>query len=309
MMAKTLAGRTGSSVNPNQELLGLGLANVGTAFLGGMPASGSPTRSALNYQSGARTGIASILSGVICAVGAFTLGPFTAYIPQAALAATVIWVAVTLIDPRQVRIALKSTRSDAAVLITTFVFALLTPLDFAIFVGVATSIALFLSKASSPTLVEYSFNEEGVLAEMEEKRSSPQISIIHVEGELFFGAADLFRDEIRRVCHDPNLKALVLRMRNARHLDATSAMALEELAVFLHSSGRHLLISGATKEVYRILRDTRILETIGRDNFFLGSVRNPNLATRNALKRAQELIGPEKAEVKIYFDPAFSKKT
>ncbi len=307
MMAKTLAGRTGTSVNPNQELLGLGLANISTAFLAGMPASGSPTRSALNYQSGARTGIASIISGLICAVGAVTLGPVTAYIPQTALAATVIWVAVSLIDPRHIRIALNSTRSDAVVLGTTFGFALLTPLDFAIFVGVATSIALFLSKASSPTLVEYSFNEQGQLAELDEKRANPHISIIHVEGELFFGAADLFREEIRRVCHDPSLKALVLRMRNARHLDATSAMALEELAIFLHSTGRHLLISGATKEVYRILRDTRILETIGRDNFFIGSVRNPNLATRNALKRAQELIGPEKAEVKIFFDPAFSK--
>lgn len=306
MMAKTLAGRSGTTVNSNQELLGLGLANVGCAFLGGMPASGSPTRSALNFESGARTGVASILSGLVCALGAFTLGPFTAYIPKAALAATVIWVAISLIDPRLIRIALNSTRSDAVVLIGTFVLALLTPLDFAIFAGVAISIALFLRKASSPSLVEYSFNEEGVLAELEEKRSNPHISIIHVEGELFFGAADLFREEIRRVCNDPSLKALVLRMRNARHLDATSAMALEELTLFLKSSGRHLLISGATKEVYRILRDTRILETIGRDNFFLGSVRNPNLATRNALKRAQELIGPEKAEVKIFYDPSFS---
>lgn len=309
MMAKTLAGRTGTAVNPNQELFGLGLANVGTAFLGGMPASGSPTRSALNYESGARTGVASIISGVICAVGAVTLGPLTAYIPKTALAATVIWVAVSLIDPRHIRIALNSTRSDAVVLGTTFIFALLTPLDFAIFVGVATSIALFLSKASSPSLVEYSFNEQGQLSELEEGRKNPHISIIHVEGELFFGAADLFREEIRRVCHDPSLKALVLRMRNARHLDATSAMALEELAIYLHSTGRHLLISGATKDVYRILRDTRILETIGRDNFFIGSVRNPNLATRNALKRAQQLIGPGKAEVKIFFDPAFAKKT
>jgi len=306
MMAKTLASRSGTTVNSNQELLGLGLANVGCAFLGGMPASGSPTRSALNFQSGARTGVASIISGLACALGAFTLGPLTAYIPKAALAATVIWVALSLIDPRQIRIALNSTRSDAVVLISTFVLALLTPLDFAIFAGVAISIALFLRKASSPMLVEYSFNDEGVLAEVETKRANPHISIIHVEGELFFGAADLFREEIRRVCNDPNLKALVLRMRNARHLDATSAMALEELAVFLKSSGRHLLISGATKDVYRILRDTRILETIGRDNFFLGSVRNPNLATRNALKRAQELIGPEKAEVKIFYDPAFS---
>jgi SulP family sulfate permease len=309
VMAKTIASRTGQPVNSNQELLGLGMANIGSGFLSGMPASGSLTRSALNYQSGAATPVSALISGGLCVVGALILGPFTSYIPKAALAAVVVYVAISLIDFKRIRVALKSTKSDATVLIVTFGAALVTPLDLAIFLGVATSIALFLKKASSPSLIEYTFNEEGNLAELEsDKRSNPHISIIHVEGELFFGAADLFRDEIRRVCSDPNLRAVVLRMRNARHLDATSVLALEELILFLRNSGRHLLISGATKDVYRILRDTGVLETLGRDNFFLGSVRNPNLATRNALKRAQELLGDEKAEVKIYFDPAFSKK-
>lgn len=304
MMAKTLASRSGTTVNPNQELLGLGVANLGCSFLGGMPASGSPTRSVLNYQSGARTGLSTVFSGLLCAAGALTLGPLTAYIPKAVLATTVIWVAVWLIDPRQLRIAMNSTRSDAIVLVTTFIFTLLTPLDFAIFVGVTTSIALFLRKASSPSLVEYDFNDDGVLVETDKKPRSAQISIIHVEGNLFFGAADLFREEIRRVSLDPNLKVIILRIRNARHLDATSAMALEELALFLRQSGRHLLVSGATKEVYRILRNGGILESIGRDNFFLGSIRNPNIATRNALKRATALIGPQKAQVKIFVDSA-----
>src|SRR5690606_4325274 len=101
-------------------------------------------------------------------------------------------------------------------------------------------------------LVEYEFTPEGALAEKEEarKRNHPAISIVHVEGELFFGAAELFRTQIQRTAADPNLRVIILRMKNARHLDATSVMALEELVEFMRSRGRFLLISGLSKDVY-----------------------------------------------------------
>jgi len=308
VMAKTMAAKTGESTNANQEMLSLGIANLSCSFFSAMTASGSLTRSALNGQSGATSGVSSIVSGLICAVGAFALGPFTSYIPKSALAALIIAVALSLIDFRRIKIALRSTKSDAAVLMTTFVAAMFTPLDFAIFLGVGVSIALFLQKVSSPKLIEYTFNDEGNLGEKVEERNDPHIAIIHVEGELFFGAADLFRDEIRNVGRDPQLRVLVLRMRNAHHLDATSILALEELILSMQRSGRFILLSGASKEVYRIMRDTGVLEVLGRNNFFLASPSNPNLATRNALKRAQVLLGDEKVEVRIYHDPNSGKK-
>ncbi|MFV0338380.1 MAG: SulP family inorganic anion transporter [Chthoniobacterales bacterium] len=309
IMAKTISSRSGQIVNTNQEFLGLGLANIASGFLSGMPASASPTRSALNYQSGAVSPISALVCGSVCLLGALFIGPLTHYIPKTALAAVVIYVAISLLDWKLIRIAFRSTKSDAVVLLATFIASILLPLDIAIFLGVTTSIALFLRKASSPTLIEYSFNDEGNLAEIDTpKKSHPHISIIHVEGELFFGAADLFRDEIRHVCRDPDLRAVILRMRNARNLDATSIMALEELILYLRSTGRYLLLSGATKDVYRIMRDTGVLNVLGRENFFLGSIKNPNLATRNALKRAQHLLGDEKTDVKIFFDPAHAAK-
>jgi SulP family sulfate permease len=300
LMAKTLAAKHGETSNPNQVLFGLGWANLGSGFLGGMPASGSLTNSALNERSGASTAVASIVSGGICLGAAYLLGPITAYLPKAALAALVITVAISLLDFRRIRVALRATRSDAAVLLATLTAAIFTPLDFAIFVGVAVSIALFLHQVSTPKLVEYSFNEEGNLAEAEQKRAHPHLAIIHVEGELFFGAADLFREELRRVGNDPSLRVLILRMRHAHHLDATSLLALEELILALRQSGRHLLLSGASKELYRLLRNTGVFTVLGRENFFLAVPSNPNLATRRALLRAQELLGKEKVEVRIY---------
>jgi len=155
-------------------------------------------------------------------------------------------------------------------------------------------------------LVEYEFNEEGNLRAAEEDagRQHPSISIVHVEGALFFGASELFRTQIQRTCQDPNLRVIILRMKNAHHLDATSVMALQDLIRFLRSSDRHLIISGAMKGVYRVLKNSGLVGLLGRDNIFLGSTANPNLSTRNALKRAQELLGTEEAEIKIYYDPS-----
>jgi SulP family sulfate permease len=246
--------------------------------------------------------MAAIFSGLICTIAAPTIGYLVKNVPQTSLAVVVIITAFGLIDRQTIRIAFKSTKSDAAVLLTTFVAALLAPLDFAIMLGVGLSIVLFLRKASTPQLVEYSFNEQGQLDQLDEQgcRNNPQISIIHVEGELFFGAADLFRDQIRRVCADTNLRVVILRLKNAHHLDATSVMALAELIKYLRETDRHLAISGASRDVFRVCRNSGLLDLLGRDNFFMASVGNPNLSTRNALRRAAELIGKAHADVRIF---------
>jgi SulP family sulfate permease len=306
VMGKALSGKTGDTTNFNQDLLACGAANVACAFAGGMPASASLTRSALNYASGARTPVSSLICGLLCLIAALLLGNVASYIPRPALAALVMCLAFHLVHPRHLRICWRATRSDAITLAVTIASTLLMPLHVAIFVGVATSVVLYLRKAARPSLVEYEFSADGALQEknVATGRQNPGISIVHVEGELFFGAAELFRTQIQRTAHDENLRVIILRMKNARHLDATSVMAMEELIAYLRSSGRHLLISGLSKEVYRVLKNSGMVEVVGRDNLFMGSAANPNLSTRNALKRAQELLGTKHADVHIYYDPS-----
>jgi len=303
-MARTLASRSGHSVDANQDMLSLGAANLACAYLSGMPASHSLTRSMAAFESGAVSPLCAIFSGVFCLVAAVTVGPLVAFVPKAALGALVICVAVALIHPRQIRIALRATGSDAIVFLITFLATLLVPLHVAIFTGVGISVILYLRKASRPTLVEYEFNPEGQLAEARQgRRQNPSISIVHVEGDLFFGAAELFRTQIQRTCADPNLRIIILRLKNARHLDATSVMALEELVRVLRAEKRDLIVSGAMKDVYKVLRDSGLVDVIGRENIFPGSTTNPNISTRNALKRAQQILGSAEADVRIYFDP------
>jgi SulP family sulfate permease len=309
-MAKTLSSISGRRVDSNQDMFSLGMANLSCAYLSGMPCSGSLTRSALNHQSGARTPFAALFNGIFCLIGALTLGHLVGFIPRAALAVLIVCVAASLVSRRNIIICLSATGSDALVFLITLAATLMVPLHVAIFTGVGVSVMLYLRKASQPSLVEYEFNQEGNLAEAAQPgvRQNPSVSIVHVEGELFFGAAELFRTQVQRTCSDPNLRIIILRLKNARHLDATSVMALEELIRLLRRDGRDLIISGVMKDVYRVLFDSGLTEVIGKDNIFLASPSNPNVATRNALKRAQQILGTTEADVKIFFDPSKQKE-
>lgn len=308
-IGKSLAAKTGARLDANQAMFSIGMANLGCAFFSGMPASGSLTRSTLSSTSGAHSVLASYISGLIVFIGAFLLGSFTQYIPQCTLAVLVIAIGISLIDRHAIRIVNLTTKSDAAVFGATFISGLFMPLDSAIYVGVGTSIVLFLKKVARPEMVEYAFKDDGQLAEMDTTahRSIPQVSIVHVEGELFFGAADLFRDQMRRICEEPNLKIVVLKMRNAHHLDATGVMALEELLLYMGEMGRYLILSEVKSDMIRVLKNSGLYEEIEARNIFTDEPSNPTLSTAKALKRAKEHLGDTQADVSIYVDPVLDK--
>lgn len=303
-IGKSLAAKTGARMDANQAMFSIGMANLGCAFFSGMPASGSLTRSTLSNFSGGRTVLASYISGVVVFAGAFLLGPFTAYIPQCALAVLVIAIGISLVNKHALRIVMRTTRSDAAVFLITFASGTILPLDTAIYVGVGTSIMLFLKKVAQPEMVEYAFNDQGQLAQTSEtiKRNTPEVSIVHVEGELFFGAAELFRDQMRRICEDPNLKIVILKMRNAHHMDATGVMALEELVHYMNKLGRYLILSEAKADLIRVLKNSGLYDFIEARNIFGDDPGNPTMSTAKALRRAKEHLGAEVANVSIYVD-------
>jgi SulP family sulfate permease len=240
-------------------------------------------------------------SGAVLLILLF-LTPVFNYIPVPALAAQLMRIGYRLINRSQIRFSTRSTHSDAVVFFATLGAALFLRLDTAIYIGIGVALALFLQKTSTPLLVEYTFTESGQLAELRDRnqRPNPQISIIHVEGELFFGAADLFQDQVRRQAEDENIRVFILRMKNARHLDATTVMALESLHDYLRKTGRYLLISGSSPDVTRVLRNSGLLKQIGEENIFPAEI-NPTIATKRALVRARELL-PEKAEVRLFYD-------
>ncbi|HWL16354.1 MAG TPA: SulP family inorganic anion transporter, partial [Opitutus sp.] len=277
--------------------------NIVSAFFASMPGSTSFARSAANFQAGARTQMSGVLSSLFVLGFMVLLSPLVNHLPIPVLAAALIRVGLNLVDREQIRIAARSTGSDAFALFGTFAYALLLPLDIAIYLGVVLALFLALRKASTPLLVEYTFNSEDeiVARDAARAREHPSIAIIHVEGELFFGAADLFQTHVRQQAENENLQVIILRLKNARHLDATTVFALRALHDFLHNTGRHLLISGAQADVLRVLRNSGLHRHLGEENIFPAE-SNPNLATRKALLRARTLVSGGDPEVRLYFD-------
>lgn len=303
-IAKSLAARAGDRLDVNQQMFSLGIANMVNAFGSGMVASGSLTRSMVNFTSGARTPVASVFSGCLLVLGLWSVGQFIGYIPRPALAALVIAVGSSLISREQIRIMLRTTPGDAATFGATFVSGLLFPLDMAIYFGALVSIVLFLRKVSRPELDEMVFNEQGELSPLERENSRmPEISIVHVEGDLFFGSAEIFLDQMRLLVQDDKHKIIILRLRNARHLDATSALVIGDLIRLARSLGSHVLVSGVHPEIERVLRQSGMMALLGEAHCFRHVPENPNLSTRDALKRAQELLGDEKANITLFAKP------
>ena len=125
---------------------------------------------------------------------------------------------------------------------------------------------------------------------------------------MYFGAAELFRTQIQRIAQNPTIKIIILRMTNAHHLDATSVLALSELVKFARNHDSNVLISGVSKEVYKLLKRSGIVEILqegckrheGETNMFMHLPSNPNISTRDALMRAQDLLGTDEADIKIF---------
>jgi len=305
-IGKTLAAKSGQRLDSNQELVSMGLANIGNSLFGAMPGSASFARSGANINAGAKTQLSALSSSLIVLAALFCVAPWINYIPVPSLAAHLIRIGFTMIHRDQIRIACRATRSDALVFFVTLISAFFLKLDIAIYVGVGLSLALFLRKASAPSLVEYGFDSSGQLTQVEgtESRKNPAISIVHVEGELFFGAADLFQEQVRYMADESDLKVIILRMKNARHLDATSVMSLLQLQDYLKAAGRHLIVSGISPEVEHVLKASGAWKVIGAENIFPAEA-NLTMSTKRALLRASHLLQiakGQKADVRIFYD-------
>jgi SulP family sulfate permease len=298
-IAKSLAAQTGDRVDIRQQMLSMGLADAANAVGSGMPVSGSLTRSTLNCESGARTPVSSLWSGLLLVAGALSLGPLIGLIPQPALATLVILVGISLIKPATIRLLMGVTGADRVTFLITLATGLLFPLDTAIYVGVSVSVLLFLQKVSQPRLIEYGFNARGELAESQRPahQAPAAISIMHVEGDLFFGASDAMEEQLRQLTAHPHIRVIILRLKNAHNLDATGALALRDFARQTKKRGVHLLVSGATPPILRVLRRVGLVDEIGNANVFRYTPANVTLSTRNALRRAQELLGQQSADI------------
>ncbi len=292
--AKTVASFAGDKLDLDRDFIGQGLAKIFSSFLSGIPVSGSLTRTVLCYRAGAATKFANVFAGILFLLIVLFFSPIVKYIPLAGLAGIVMIIAANMIDWQYVKLAFRSTKSDALAMIATFVSALMLPLDTAIYIGVGLSLALFLRMASTPHIIELNFDEEAGFHELADakKRSIPELSIVHVEGDIFFGGVDFMEDEIQKIARRDDLKVLILRLKRAFSVDASTIMALKKIHAELKKQNKLLLISGTTKELSEIFHRSGLDHVIGEENI-LYSGKTILKSTHAAVAHALEYLNRE----------------
>lgn len=261
-IAKSLAGARGERLDGNQEFIAQGLANIAAGFTSGIPGSGSFTRSAANFIAGAKTRFASAFSALVVLAAVLVFAPFTRYLPTPALAGILMLIAWGIIDRKGIMLALRATRGDRYVLLTTFAATLLLDLEKAVFVGVLLSIALFLRKVSHPRVLRLDPETSPELRNLPVGPCCPNISCYAIEGTLFFGAVDELEEKLYAY-EDFGHRAVVLHLGKVQWIDATGIHAFEKFLAKCRRRGVTMLLSGANEAVTRVLTQSGMLHELG----------------------------------------------
>jgi len=263
-------GMLGTRHRSNMELIAQGAGNIGSVIFGGIPATGAIARTATNIKSGGRTPVAGMIHAVVLLLILLFLGKYAALIPMPALAAILIVVAYNMSEWKEFRDLLAGGRSDAAVLVVTFLLTVVIDLTVAIQVGVVLAAFLFMQRMSNTTEVtkvtETLMDEDESETRDMSKLEVPQnVEVFEIYGSLFFGAIERFKDAMRSVEKRP--RVLILRMRHVQTIDASGLHSLEELLESTKRQGIVLIISAARPGGRALMKRTGFAAALGEQNF------------------------------------------
>ncbi|NOY91095.1 MAG: SulP family inorganic anion transporter [Deltaproteobacteria bacterium] len=290
-IAKSIAVRTGQRISANQEFFSQGFANLVGSFFLCMPGSGSFSRTALQYEAGARTRVASVFCAAFNALFFVLLAPLAHFIPLAALAAILFVVAVGLIDLRALARIGRTSRAELGVAGVTFLSALVVPLSYAIYVGIFLSLALYLRQASRLRAIEMLPTDSGVFVERAlcDQSGASDILLLQLEGDLFFGVADELADRFAALVQAP-VQAVVIRMKRTHVVDASVLAVFERFVRDMQERKCHVLICGLSPALLASFEAFGLTELLGPENLF-ETRRGIFESTTRALDRAQTLVG------------------
>ncbi|RLJ71322.1 SulP family sulfate permease [Hydrogenivirga caldilitoris] len=274
-IAKTLAIRTGDKWDPNQELIGQGLANIAVAFFKGFPAGGSFSRSSLNYALGAKSPLASIVTGALVGVTLFLLAPVFYYLPKATLAAVVLSAVINLIRPQDIIRLYKINKVDGVVGGLTFISVFFMDLWVAITLGVILSLGTFVYRTMYPRIVILSRDPESktfVNVEKRELPECPQILYIRPNMSIYFGNAQYVYEYIvekvrERLLKGP-LKFVLIDMEAVNYTDATGSEALIRLIKAIRALGAEAAFANIGCDVYPLLENAGFGEVVKHELVF-----------------------------------------
>ncbi len=272
-IVRAIAIRSGQRIDTNQELIGQGLSNIAGAFFSGYPSSASVNRCGINYEAGARTPVSAVLSAVFLVLLLFTLAPVAALLPLPTIAGLLILAGWGLVDLEQMRMYLRASRQEAAVLGTTLLATLLVPLEYAIVVGVMGSLVVYLYRTSRPSMTSLvpdpRHSERKFAATREGLVECPQLKILSIDGSIYFGAVDHVETHLETLRERTReQKHLLIVSRNMNFVDVAGAEVLVREAGKRRDDGGSLYLQGLRQPVEHVLRSGGFAAGIGEENIF-----------------------------------------
>ncbi len=257
-------GMLGTRHRSNMELVGQGVANIASALVGGIPATGALARTATNVKSGGRTPVAGMIHALTLLVITLFAGTLAAHIPMATLAAILVVVAYNMSEWRAFVGEFRGPRSDIAVLVTTFLLTVFVDLTVAIGVGMVLASFLFMRRMSEVSGIRAISRE---MADAQDTRAEGDpvlrtvprdVQIYAINGPFFFGAADRFKDAMGEVGVRP--RVLILRLRDVPVIDSTGLNALAEVLRRSRRQGTRVILAEVQPTVRGVVERSRVMD-------------------------------------------------
>ncbi|NAZ37006.1 SulP family inorganic anion transporter [Rubellimicrobium sp. CFH 75288] len=262
-VAQTLAARRRERIDPDQELVGLGAANIGAAMTGGMPVTGGFARSVVNHDAGAATPAAGAFTALGLLAVALTLTPLIHYLPQATLAATIIVAVLSLVDFGILRRAWRYSRADFAAVASTIVLTLGLGVETGVTAGVVLSLILYLYKTSRPHIAEVGLvpgTQHFRNIRRHEVETDPEVLSVRVDESLYFANARFLEDWLLERVAGSSIRHVVLLCSAVNEIDFSGLETLEEINRRLGLAGITLHLSEVKGPVMDRLRRSSLLD-------------------------------------------------
>lgn len=280
-IARVAAAKKQQSVDPNKELFGLGMANLSSAFSGGIPVSGSFARTAITMDGGSNSPVANFITAAMVVLLLLWGSSLLAYLPLTVLAATIILAVVNLIDLASLKKAWNYNRNDAYALLGTFFAVVIANVEIGIITGLVFSLFSVIWRASYPYIavvgrVAGTQYYRNVLHY--EVENHPNVLMLRIDENLFFGNAQSIEERIHQELKKNHaVQHLVLVMYSVSHIDSTALEMLEKLNFDLQKQGKQLHLCDVKNTVLRPLQQTQFLQSLTGNVYLTASEADADL--------------------------------
>ncbi|UCG24601.1 MAG: SulP family inorganic anion transporter, partial [Chloroflexota bacterium] len=261
----------GNYPDPSGDFVGQGAANIAAGFFQGMPVGGSLSATALVHSSGAKSRFANIFAGITIVIALLLFGDAIGRLAMPALAGLLIVVGFGTLKIPDIELVWKTGNVQRTVMVITFVFTLLVPLQYAVLIGVALAVLLFVLKQSNKIVVKEWVRREGQLPieqDAPEVVPSNQVTVLVPYGSLFFAAVQTFEEGLPDVVEDTHNAVIIINLRGRREMGSTFLSVVDRYAEDLLAHNSRLMLAEVSQISKDVIEKTGQIDTYGRDNIF-----------------------------------------